>query len=698
MLNLPVLDDQRFEDIVTEAKKRIPQLCAEWTDFNEHDPGITLIELFAWYKQMQQYHLDQITADHLRMFLKLMGIVPEPVRETRANLLAVGKGIQEPFACGERLYSAGGVVFELEESWNPGHVRLCAAYAGRNERPDDITGLLNQWKVFYTLTREETLYLGFSFSGAKTDLELWVEIDDRHPSPRNRPAGPDDPPPRIFVIEAMDGARAVPVQVLRDETFALSFSGSLSLRLKEPLGVSDAGMGLPKFCWLRLRITDPGCEEDPAILGIAAGCGRLVQRRTRAESGDFTVSCGETASVELYTRLAASGERDLFVRDGRGWRLVSAAMEPAVRDGIAGVRCSFSAQDAAQDGAPNVRLCCRERDFAVRRAHTGLPGGRIDLLDGEETAATGCLRLMCARTFADGSVRYEDWTYVDTLEQAGPFDRVYTLDGDGLLFGDNLYGAAPEGGKEAVYLTGFALTDGARGALPHGQALLAPGRGGDEQPQAGAAFYVRPGRDAETPEDAAARLREQWRCDSRAATARDYEQVARRTPGRRVGLVKAIPHYRPENLFSQLEPNTLTLVAAPYSGRPRPLPDQRFLDCVAAQMERYRTVCTRVIVTAPVYVPILVRAEVLSKSGEAETARQAQERLELYFRECEPGAPVLLNDLLGVLGAAESVIGVRRAALTYKGSQCRHSEQGDVLIPKHAVAYLEKLELYVSER
>lgn len=86
-----------------------------------------------------------------------------------------------------------------------GHVRLCAAYAGRNERPDDITGLLNQWKVFYTLTREETLYLGFSFSGAKTDLELWVEIDDRHPSPRNRPAGPDDPPPRIFVIEAMDG-------------------------------------------------------------------------------------------------------------------------------------------------------------------------------------------------------------------------------------------------------------------------------------------------------------------------------------------------------------------------------------------------------------------------------------------------------------------------------------------------------------
>ena len=496
----------------------------------------------------------------------------------------------------------------------------------------------------------------------------------------------------------MDGARAVPVQVLRDETFALSFSGSLSLRLKEPLGVSDAGMGLPKFCWLRLRITDPGCEEDPAILGIAAGCGRLVQRQTRAESGDFTVSCGETASVELYTRLAASGERDLFVRDGRGWRLVSAAMEPAVRDGIAGVRCSFSAQDAAQDGAPNVRLCCRERDFAVRRAHTGLPGGRIDLLDGEETAATGCLRLMCARTFADGSVRYEDWTYVDTLEQAGPFDRVYTLDGDGLLFGDNLYGAAPEGGKEAVYLTGFALTDGARGALPHGQALLAPGRGGDEQPQVGAACYVRPGRDAETPEDAAARLREQWRGDSRAATARDYEQVARRTPGRRVGLVKAIPHYRPENLFSQLEPNTLTLVAAPYSGRPRPLPDQRFLDCVAAQMERYRTVCTRVIVTAPVYVPILVRAEVLSKSGEAETARQAQERLELYFRECEPGAPVLLNDLLGVLGAAESVIGVRRAALTYKGSQCRHSEQGDVLIPKHAVAYLEKLELYVSER
>ena len=49
------LDDQRFEDILHEAVGRLPWLCPQWTDHNAHDPGITILELMAWYKEMQQY-------------------------------------------------------------------------------------------------------------------------------------------------------------------------------------------------------------------------------------------------------------------------------------------------------------------------------------------------------------------------------------------------------------------------------------------------------------------------------------------------------------------------------------------------------------------------------------------------------------------------------------------------------------------
>ena len=43
----PNLDDRTWADIVEEAKKMIPGLCPDWTDFNPSDPGITLLELMG---------------------------------------------------------------------------------------------------------------------------------------------------------------------------------------------------------------------------------------------------------------------------------------------------------------------------------------------------------------------------------------------------------------------------------------------------------------------------------------------------------------------------------------------------------------------------------------------------------------------------------------------------------------------------
>ena len=47
-LPVPNLDDRRFQDLVDEAKRLVQQRCPEWTDHNVSDPGVTLIETFAW--------------------------------------------------------------------------------------------------------------------------------------------------------------------------------------------------------------------------------------------------------------------------------------------------------------------------------------------------------------------------------------------------------------------------------------------------------------------------------------------------------------------------------------------------------------------------------------------------------------------------------------------------------------------------
>lgn len=73
-LPIPKLDDRHFQDIVDEAKKRIPHYCKEWTDHNLSDPGVTLIELFAWMTDIMLYRINQVPDLHYIKFMEMLGI------------------------------------------------------------------------------------------------------------------------------------------------------------------------------------------------------------------------------------------------------------------------------------------------------------------------------------------------------------------------------------------------------------------------------------------------------------------------------------------------------------------------------------------------------------------------------------------------------------------------------------------------
>src|SRR5215211_6600567 len=83
-LPTPKLDDRRFQDIVDEAKSRIPTYCPEWTDHNVSDPGVALIELFAWMTDMLLYRVNQIPDKVYVKFLELIGLTLTPPRSARA--------------------------------------------------------------------------------------------------------------------------------------------------------------------------------------------------------------------------------------------------------------------------------------------------------------------------------------------------------------------------------------------------------------------------------------------------------------------------------------------------------------------------------------------------------------------------------------------------------------------------------------
>src|SRR5262245_11099930 len=74
------LDDRRFQNIVDQAKTLIPQFCPEWTDHNVSDPGVALIELFAWMTDMLLYRVNQTPDKMYVKFLELIGVRLEPPR------------------------------------------------------------------------------------------------------------------------------------------------------------------------------------------------------------------------------------------------------------------------------------------------------------------------------------------------------------------------------------------------------------------------------------------------------------------------------------------------------------------------------------------------------------------------------------------------------------------------------------------
>ncbi|HKS27381.1 MAG TPA: putative baseplate assembly protein [Pyrinomonadaceae bacterium] len=112
----PNLDDKTFEALVEEAVKLIPRDAPEWTDHNRHDPGITLVELFAWLAEMQHYYLNRVPEANYLKFLKLLGTKLREAQPARAEATFTpppDQGVAVPRRT--KLVGEAGMVFETAD-------------------------------------------------------------------------------------------------------------------------------------------------------------------------------------------------------------------------------------------------------------------------------------------------------------------------------------------------------------------------------------------------------------------------------------------------------------------------------------------------------------------------------------------------------------------------------------------------------
>ena len=77
-LPVPHLDDRDFARLLEDARALIPSRSPEWSDFTPGDPGMVLLELFAFLTDTMLYRLNRLPEKAYVAFLNLIGVQLEP--------------------------------------------------------------------------------------------------------------------------------------------------------------------------------------------------------------------------------------------------------------------------------------------------------------------------------------------------------------------------------------------------------------------------------------------------------------------------------------------------------------------------------------------------------------------------------------------------------------------------------------------
>lgn len=704
MIKLPVLDDQNYIDIVEAAKRRIPVIFPEWTDFNEHDPGITLIELFAWLKEMQQYTLDRMPDNVRQAMLLLAGTKPYEPSPAKAKLLFT-ESVPEKLSVGSSAFSADGAEFMLTEPFERQPFSIEKVIMNSADGFVDITEISSeQGTTFYPFgadldCRNRSLYLKLSSAADKLTFDIFTQ--DKCDVPRN-PCGDDISALRSIVWEYSTANGFKRCAVEKDETFGLSFSGKITLCTDDDFAATLADVP-SEGVWLRACVEYSGCEDMPLLSGIYTNTVTLFQKHRESSFADMMFGNG---IVEVDDVLAATGERMVMVRDAHGWIVVP---DPEYTVSASTVKFDLSqyAKEVADDGKPNVRLVFCTYDFSnkIFYSSNGLPCQNFEF-DPNGTLLSEELKIMVKDRENSDNPRWNEYSYIENLELAGAFDRVFTFDEKNrtLVFGDNENGEVPPVGNDNILISSCSVTNGFAGNAASGN--LKEIRCANESYRVCQPVAAKGGRDRETFDAALRRFRYELSDCCRAVSAEDYRRLAMRTPGLRVADVKAIPSFDPDDVYASPEKlrGIMTLAVLPYSRSTYPMPDEKYLAAVRNYMEKSRLLTVELKTCGPVYVMVNINAEIVCGTNEVEMVlKNAEAQLRSMFGVYSAdgasrfGKPVREADLIAELCNIQGVLTVKNLKINTDRPECKKTAAG-LTIPPNAIACCGKVELVSTER
>jgi len=577
--HFPILDDRRFADIVAEAQARIPQYTPEWTDFNPGDPGMALIELFAWMSELLLYRIGRVPELNYLKFLELVGIELAPAQPARTVLTFpvqptfAGSFVivpqRTPVAAAEP-DDAGPILFETERALTALKAQLDAVQSFDGYAYADLSAanadLATGFQPFGPLANSsDSMLLGFSGDAAlppsvELSLAFWPTSD--RPTPPPAPCGGETTvaAPARLVWEFWAGSEWRPLTVLSDDTLALTRSGLVLLRTPPPGQATAAKIGKrqdkARF-WLRARLAAASYETPPMLLGVRANAVSATQAQSVAQE---VVGGSEGTPAQIF-RLANAP-------------VLAGSLELQVDE--TGVFETWQEVDDFFGSGPN------DRHYVLNRS--------------------------------TGEIRFGD----------GRRGRVPVANVN-----------APQSNIVAKF---YRFGGGARGNLGAGKlTTLMRSLPGVDAGKVGNPVAAGGGAEEESLAAAVERAPVALKARERAVTAEDFEMLAKQAgPIRRA---KAIPLMHPN--FPGIDaPGVVTVLIVPDAPGPAPKPSEALAQTVCAYLDKRRLLTTELYVIGPTYVGVDIRVGVVGApdADAAVLAQQAEDALRAYFHPLTGGA------------------------------------------------------------
>jgi predicted phage baseplate assembly protein len=614
-LPLPSLDRRTWDDLVSEARALIPAYAPEWTDHNVHDPGITLVELFAWLTEMLMFRTDRISPADVRAFLRWFGVAPLPAQPA-ATVLALrlppgGSGVMPGIGL-KVVDLTTSLVFEADD-WNfvsPAWLELSTFEGTRRGEvwsesggvftdlsSDNARATFEFWPLGAQPAPGDALWLGFDCEpapvGRVISLHVWtdhwagdaevrrrlIEEEARGrdcPAPEPTwptragcdqglpPAQPATPPgPAGWGLhysvrvawEAWDGTGWQRLEVVEDQTRALTLTGHVRLTVASALQPDPAGAPSAGRWWIRCRLLSGHYDCPPRLAAIAINA--VDAKHAALVAGPEVIGSSQGHAGEVFYLQARIVEQGAI-----------ATAQPVL--------------------AGSIRLRLTD-------------AGMVD----------------------------ERWTEVSNWDRTGPFDRHFVVDpaDDSVRFGNGRVGRVPPA-DWSIEAMEYRVGGGPAGNLPAERLslVLAGGAPGLTVRQP---FPAMGGAAAETLGEAHGRALAMLEDPARAITLGDWSDLALETPGVPVARAIPVPGYLAA-LGCWTAPGVVTVVVVPSCGHP-PVPGPDLLRAVTRYLEPRRPLTTELHVVAPTYVKVTVSATLHVAGSGAGLAARAQAALDAFF-------------------------------------------------------------------